>query len=117
MSMTSLKLMTKKTWKDANKIKLVTPQDIDQHKDLKARNKDIIIKPSDEEVKILNDELDKVNSSCSTRLQPIVVEEKELDRNNKRKKNRSNTTYRMKFRATNPTELTPKRKGASPLNK
>ncbi|GBB87628.1 hypothetical protein RclHR1_01410011 [Rhizophagus clarus] len=94
-----------------NKIKLVTTQEIDQHKDLKARNEDTIMKPSDKEAKILNDELDRINSSCSTRLQPIVEEDKEPDGNNKQRKNWSDTTYRMKFRATNPTELTPSEKG------
>ncbi|GBC05712.1 hypothetical protein RclHR1_06390012 [Rhizophagus clarus] len=112
-SMITLKLMTKKIWKEKSNNKSVTPQKPEQHKDTKEKDDDIIMKPSDAEIKILNKELDRVIFSCNTRMQPIVDEENEPDGNNKRKKNRSDTTYRTKFGATNPTEPKPKRKGAS----
>ncbi|GES73475.1 hypothetical protein RCL_jg3970.t1 [Rhizophagus clarus] len=54
---------------------------------------------SDEEIKVLNEELERVNESCSGRLEKINVEDKDPDENNKRKKTRSDTTYRAKFGA------------------
>ncbi|GES74715.1 hypothetical protein RCL_jg10287.t1 [Rhizophagus clarus] len=87
LSMIILKLVIKKMWEEKNKKNIVTQQKIDLHKDSKKKDEDAIIKLSDEEVKILNEELNQVNSSCNTRMNPIVEEENELDENNKQKKN------------------------------
>ncbi|GES90269.1 hypothetical protein GLOIN_2v1818800 [Rhizophagus clarus] len=63
------------------------------------REEDVIMKPSDEEIKVLNKELDHVNESCSERLEKTFEEDNDLNENNKRKKTQNDTTYRAKFRA------------------
>ncbi|GBB83461.1 hypothetical protein RclHR1_01020002 [Rhizophagus clarus] len=63
------------------------------------REEDGIMKPSDEEIKVLNKELDRVNESCSERLEKTFEEDNDLNENNKRKKTRNDTTYRAKFGA------------------
>ncbi|GBC02662.1 hypothetical protein RclHR1_04740005 [Rhizophagus clarus] len=86
-SMISLKLVMKTIWDIVYDKEIVTSQNLANTKLQRTKDEDISMKPSDAEIKLLNNELDRINSSCSTRMESIVEDDNEPDNNNKQKKN------------------------------